>query len=1119
MKCQGISAAFEIPHVMWECGEMRWRCPLSWVSVAALIAVAVAQPFEGVLEEQCESEFAIVIKYQLPTASLARVNVSFCREKAGSYEVNLGVDSTGSKCHVSLVKLIGKSAQVLGIGYSSVRVGSELQNELIIRYRYGKMKVIHNGKLLFVRCDGEFKSGRAIYSAAGGIKVIEARYQPTETILFSDDFMRGAEDVQHWERISGTWIPVGADSSKFDPRLSANPFSLQGISTSTAIALTGYWFWDNYVLRAAVRPRSDDGSIGLIVYAKDGTNYLLFRWTNAVEGGKQQLIAVEDGRQKVLVEHDGGFVPMQWYQVEVYAGDDRITACIDGRQVLSARCNSFGMGKVGLYADGRMIAQFDDVCVESFEEFADSFSEPLLGRWTAIGGNWSVASGMLVVSGGKGETASAHWLVTGSELWRNYTVSATFSTNGGAVGIGAHFKDAGNTYLARVASPQAKVPHRGVCQLVRISNGALTILAEAPCNLSVGQWHRLSLGVNNGIIQVSVDGKELIRVFDTTHSCGKIALFHEGNAPAKFSGVNVQFGERQRLVTPTVTAQFIRESTMVDWASPVGGWRQAGGAFWHRGEFFGSSLVKFNLPSEGQFKDALALILNGDGQDANSGYKLIIDGSPNESISFELLRLGKSVAKSVMRRERDEPTSVELSRNGKFILLKYDGKPLLTFADQEPLNGRKIGVVPIRGVVDFGALQVASSHMLDCTFSSAPMDWWVAKGSWEVTERWTCSPEWSFFGGKDSQSPILVTKRAFGGDIIVEAYVSIRMHEQGYNYPGDLNLSLCVDGLDLGSGYSFIFAGWNNSASRILKGTKVLAERSDEVGRLTKPMQNYHRYWWYLRAEKRGNKLRMFVDDVLVLEATDDNPIDGGRVAIWTVNKGISVARVRIWYERETPSKPIDEAVWLVVRALRSTEKLISETKDAKQVQVPVKFDFESGLPPMSVPQDRDNSVAVALDTTMALSGKRSLKLINAIPGGRFEVTLLNGEFDAAKAPLMRFAYKLQPNVKVDIVVRAHGQTFFINFSGNAVRQDDPRLLGSIPAIADSKWHIAEFNLAEALASKFGRKEPLVVHGIGFANLSKDAYLLAGIGGNQFGASFNIDDLALTQSQQHAAAR
>jgi len=73
--------------------------------------------------------------------------------------------------------------------------------------------------------------------------------------------------------------------------------------------------------------------------------------------------------------------------------------------------------------------------------------------------------------------------------------------------------------------------------------------------------------------------------------------------------------------------------------------------------------------------------------------------------------------------------------------------------------------------------------------------------------------------------------------------------------------------------------------------------------------------------------------------------------------------------------------------------------------------------------------------------------------------------------------------------------------------------------IPDGKWHIAEFNLAEALAAKFGRSDSLIVSEIGFANFSPDQYLFAGIGGNHFGTSFNIDDVALTQPQQHASTK
>jgi hypothetical protein len=1093
------------------------------MSVYALIllsAMAIIRFAWGeTLENECEREFAISIKYQLVSAAPGKLSISFHKANHNGYELNLNADASHRKCHISLVKRKGEALHVLGVSYSKLEVGSEHQNELIIRYWYGKVKVIHNKRLLFVRYDDEFTSGMATYSASGSVKVVEARYQPTEAILFADDFLRGSEDVQHWEKVYGTWVPVGADSSKFNPRLSANPFSMQAISTSNALALAGYWFWDDYSFKAAVRPRSDSGSVGLVVYARDGTNYLLFRWGSALENGKQQIIAVEDGRTNVLAEKDGGFVPMQWYQIEVRVCDDRITALIDGVQTLSARCDFFGMGKVGLYADGKMIAQFDDVCVESWGQFSETFDEPLLGRWETISGNWNMSSNSLRIDGGKA-TPKPHWIATGSSAWKDYTVSILFTAKGAAVGVGVYFKDTSNTYLVRCAPPRTKVSYEGKCQIVRIANGVTTVLAEAPFDLPKTQLSKLTVDACDGLIRVSLNENELLKAFDTTHTSGKVALYHEGSGEAVFKGVFVRFGSIRRLIIPSIAAQFTRESTMVQWATPVGAWQQVGNAYWHRGNFYGVSFVRYTLPSEKSFKDAIALVLKGDGKDQNSGYRLVVDGEKDSSISVELFRADKSVAKRDIPKEREEPMNVELHCDGGLLFATYDGKPLFSFVDRAPLSGTKVGIIPLRGSIDFDLVKVASDHMVDCTFSNAPVEWWAVRGAWEVTERWTCSPEWSFFGGKDSRSPILMSKRSFGGDIVVEAYVSIRMHGEGYNYPGDLNISICTDGLNLDSGYSFVFAGWSNTCSRILKGAKVLAERSDELGKLTKPMQNYHRYWWYLRVEKCGKKLRMFVDDALVLEAEDDNPIDSGHVALWTVNKGINVGRVRIWYEREATSKPINEVVRPIISVARASEKLIAETAKQEQLQLPAKFDFESQLPKLELRLDEDNQVMVMLDTTTAVSGKRSLKVVNAITGGRFEITLLKAEFDASKAPILRFAYRLQPDVKVDMFVRSLGRTFYINFSGNAIRQDHPMLLGRVEGVvSDGKWHVAEFNLAEALAAKFGRRDSLIVHEIGFANFSSDPYLFAGIGGNHFGTSFNIDDVALIQPQQHASAK
>ena len=86
------------------------------------------------------------------------------------------------------------------------------------------------------------------------------------------------------------------------------------------------------------------------------------------------------------------------------------------------------------------------------------------------------------------------------------------------------------------------------------------------------------------------------------------------------------------------------------------------------------------------------------------------------------------------------------------------------------------------------------------------------------------------------------------------------------------------------------FGGWNNSRTRITKGSKVLAEKFERI-----PTEsNIHRRWFYLKVKRKGKHLEFYIDNQLVLECDDPEPLDGGRVAVWTYNNGIMVSRVRI---------------------------------------------------------------------------------------------------------------------------------------------------------------------------------------------------------------------------------
>ena len=45
---------------------------------------------------------------------------------------------------------------------------------------------------------------------------------------------------------------------------------------------------------------------------------------------------------------------------------------------------------------------------------------------------------------------------------------------------------------------------------------------------------------------------------------------------------------------------------------------------------------------------------------------------------------------------------------------------------------------------------------------------------------------------------------------------------------------------------------------------------------------------------EEGNLVQLFIDDELIRQYRDPRPIDGGQIALWTVDNGIMVSRVRI---------------------------------------------------------------------------------------------------------------------------------------------------------------------------------------------------------------------------------
>jgi hypothetical protein len=231
-------------------------------------------------------------------------------------------------------------------------------------------------------------------------------------------------------------------------------------------------------------------------------------------------------------------------------------------------------------------------------------------------------------------------------------------------------------------------------------------------------------------------------------------------------------------------------------------------------------------------------------------------------------------------------------------------------AQEKSAGPELIGLSGAGGIGELAKnVEINTQNVYDYTFSAAPTDWWVQSGVWEMTNRWSCSPQWSWLGGRSEEIASIWNKHRFSGDQSIQFYFAFKMGLAGtprwIYHPSDVALSFCADGKNLGSGYSLIVGADNNSHSILMKGDKVVAQNSEKPALLPvmsdgMPATNdLHRHWWYVRINKIGSRIEAYLDNNLILTYEDPKPLDLGQIALWTYNNGIMLSRVQIYYEDE----------------------------------------------------------------------------------------------------------------------------------------------------------------------------------------------------------------------------
>ena len=767
----------------------------------------------------------------------------------------------------------------------------------LLKRRKSKIELVEGSELRLKYFDRTFQGGKIGFGGADPGSSSTVGVQPIGTIFFSDDFMRGEGDPGQWSEISKETWKV---RSIRNPLRSENAFKYSGKAIGKpARTMAGHWFWDEYTFEVAFQSRGKD-AVGLHFFHQDDENYLQFRWTSSQHknSGRAQLVRRLAGRDTILFQENLGYHTGQWYKVAAQVEGDRVRVFVDRSKIGEAVVPGLWGGKVGLFTESVEETLFDDVRVFSNEDFHADFTEFNRGRWKHLGRGWRHSS-----SGCYAQTSVKTSAVVGDPDWFNYTVEATAAPVAiDSVGLIGYFQDAANYYLFECR------PKTGIAEIKRLTDGSANSIAQAP--LQIDGWeqtsHSLSFKIDSGILSGFVDGRLIVQAADSVPRGGMAGL-HLENGESHFSNFNVRFLHKEQKALGSQHQVFKNEVSMSNWALAESDWikappekEEAGPSVsWHRVNTPGAVDVRLPLSdfpgkdSEGKpVASEVRLLVAAESDKPNSGYALSLSSHPAPKLRFY-----RQTEKFELEPGGTKPGSLRLRRDGGLVLCYLNGRQVFALRDPSPLTGDRVGYSTAGANVKPDRIQVFAENVMTDSFQTAPGDWTIAEGRWEVSNRWQCDPRWSFFsgiiGGKDDLVSIWHKRTLDPESLTIELTIGQKMRQDMgtyQNYATDYNLTICADGQDLSSGYSLVFGGWKNKRTAIVRKSRIVAETKNPVINVN----GLHRKWYVLKTEKKGKQIRFYIDNILVLSFTDPEPLKGTRFAIWSYGNSIMVPRVRI---------------------------------------------------------------------------------------------------------------------------------------------------------------------------------------------------------------------------------
>jgi len=704
-------------------------------------------------------------------------------------------------------------------------------------------------------------------------------------------------------------------------------------------------------------------------------------------------------------------------------------------------------------------------------------------------------------------------ITAGEDYWSDYKFTSAVHTRGvGAFGLVFAYLGPDDYHLFRwlgadeaggrrgeAAGPPPpasglRPPASGRVQLIRVRAGQATVLAERPGGFRPNDFYALGVAINGdapGEVRARgfVDGTPLVEARDDAIVPGKLGFWAEAPGAVGFDDVVVGEGDLRRDASEGTANVYQRyDAVMRTWADPAYSWQGDGleEPAWHLADFPGD----VTLTAPFRSGRAIALAIAATREDLASGYclELAADGR-----SVCLKRAGAVVAQKPLEPQAAE--RIALSRTSCTLRASLDSRPLVAWQDPEPLPGCAVWVqgVPVTGV------RLDCPNVFEDYFNSAPTEWHAMSGSWEVMNRWVCTPSWSFFGGRSDDLLAIWGKRRMDGACFLDAQIGVMMFSLRpavgrYEDMRDVGLTLCGDGRNVASGYAAIIGAEHNTVTALYRNGQLVA--STRETRALLPMDpssgergeidSQHRGWNHAKLTREGRDVWLYLREEPVLHYEDPEPLPGGYAAIWTVDSGLLLAKARLAASRlGAPALFLRDSLPFADKAL---------TNDCG---------------------DGQSRVAAA---------DGAYEITNAAGGGPFAIALRPRLYSAYERPVISFAVKLSPETKIDFYFRCHGKLCRVVLSGPA--EDSPPgvttlgtfegagPLGRSPArgtrsrYPDGDWHTVNFDLLGALRGRYPDDKRLVVWQPELANRSDRGYLLAGFGGNRAGATYWLRDIS-----------